>query len=242
MGTSDGTVAVVLAGGFGTRIRHLHPDLPKPMIPVAGEPFLHWVCRWLAREGIRRAVVSTGHLAEVVDAWLARGPVPGLRLSSAREEEPLGTAGGFLHSVARLEGEAWDAVVVANGDSLVVADLAPALARAREPGVDAVILGIEVEDASRYGTLEVSPLLRLRAFREKRPGAAIVNAGVYVFPRRTVEGLSRARSPSFEKDVFPDLLTRGSRIDVVPVRAPFLDIGVPESLAQADSFIRSVAL
>src|ERR1035438_6482012 len=71
------TVAVVLAGGFGTRVAHLLPGVPKPMVPVAGKPFLEWVVRFLARQGIPKAILSTGHLADVVEEYFRTQPVRG---------------------------------------------------------------------------------------------------------------------------------------------------------------------
>ena len=97
-------VGVVLAGGFGTRVAHLLPGVPKPMAPVAGRPFLEWVVRRLARQGIPKVLLSTGHLAEVVDRYFQPQPVAGVITRSFAETRPLGTAGGFLNAV-RLSGE-----------------------------------------------------------------------------------------------------------------------------------------
>ena len=116
-------VAVVLAGGFGTRVAHLLPGIPKPMAQVAGRPFLEWVVRFLARQGIENVVLSTGHLAEVVEEHFQKNPVPGVRTRSIAETQPLGTAGGFLNA-ARFSGEKPPAWLVLNGDSLVLSDLA----------------------------------------------------------------------------------------------------------------------
>src|ERR1051325_9263224 len=94
----DQVVAVELAGGFGTRIKHLLGDIPKPMAPVAGKPFLEWVIRYLAKQGINKVVLSTGHLAEVIKKHFQDSPVTGVTVKCVRETTPLGTAGGFLHA------------------------------------------------------------------------------------------------------------------------------------------------
>ncbi len=93
-------VAVVLAGGQGTRIRHLLPDLPKPMAPVLGRPFLEWLVRYLAGQGIGEVIVSTGYKAEVIEGHFARLALPGIRVSCVSEAEPLGTGGGFLQAAS----------------------------------------------------------------------------------------------------------------------------------------------
>src|SRR4051812_23943954 len=90
--------AVVLAGGFGTRIRHLLGDLPKPMAPVNGRPFVEWVVRYLAAQGIRHVILSTGYLAETVEKHFLSQPVAGVKVVCVPETTPLGTAGGFLNA------------------------------------------------------------------------------------------------------------------------------------------------
>src|SRR5438045_3585477 len=86
-------VAVILAGGFGTRIRHLSPDLPKPMIPVAGKPFLEWVIRFLGEQGVRQVILSTGYRGERIESYFEAHRVAGVSIDCVREVEPLGTAG-----------------------------------------------------------------------------------------------------------------------------------------------------
>ncbi len=97
-------VAVVLAGGFGTRVAHLLTGIPKPMAPVAGKPFLEWIVRWLARQGFARVVLSTGHLAEVVEQHFRTQPVAGVPRVASRKPGHWEPAGGFLNA-ARRSGE-----------------------------------------------------------------------------------------------------------------------------------------
>ena len=229
-------VAVVLAGGFGTRVAHLLPGVPKPMVPVAGKPFLEWVVRWLARQGVRKVILSTGHLAEVVEAHFRSQPVPGIATRCMAEAQPLGTAGGFLHAV-RSSGEAAEAWLVLNGDSLIFADLAQAAAELSHPAVEGVIIGRAVADASRYGTLAIGAAGELRGFLEKRPGKGVINAGVYLLRDSLVRQLPERRPLSFEQQVFPELVAQGVVLKVHAVEAPFLDIGTPESLRQAEAFV-----
>lgn len=222
---------VLLAGGFGTRLKSVLPDTPKPMAPVAGRPFIEWIVRFFARRGARDFVLSTGHLAGQVGRHFAAQPVAGVNVACRAETTPLGTAGGFLNC---LEGPGpW---IVANGDSLVLADPRPLLRPLQKGSADASVLGLKVGDASRYGTLETDASAKLTAFREKRPGSGVINSGVYAFTAAALQGLPAKRPLSFEFDVFPALAARG-RVAVEPAAAPFLDIGIPSSLAEADRFI-----
>lgn len=226
---------VILAGGFGTRVRHLLPDVPKPMAPVSGRPFVEWVVRYYAQAGLSDFVLSTGYLAEVTAAHFSNQPVPGVKVSCCAETTPLGTAGGFLNCTT--SGQSADVVwLVVNGDSLVFADPRPLIAAVQSGRNEAALLGLAVDDAARYGTLDISADGKLRAFSEKRPGAGVVNAGVYVFSHDAVSRMPAQRPLSFELDVFPRLAS-GGRVAVQTVSAPFLDIGTPETLAEAENFI-----
>jgi NDP-sugar pyrophosphorylase family protein len=228
--------AVVLAGGFGMRVAHLLAGVPKPMVPVAGRPFLEWVVRYLARQGIRRVILSTGHLAGLVEAHFRSQPVPGVLTRCLAETQPLGTAGGFLNA-ARLSGDSPPAWLVLNGDSLVFADLGRSVHELSNPAVAGVVVGCAVPNASRYGTLAIGPAGDLQGFEEKRPGKGVINAGIYLLRESLVRELDSKTPLSFEQDVFPQLIKRGALLRVFTVTAPFLDIGTPESLGQAQSFV-----
>lgn len=238
MSTSiENTAAVVLAGGFGRRIGHLLPDLPKPMAPVNGRPFLEWVVRFLAAQNIGNIILSTGHLAEVIERHFHHRPVKNARVRCVRETGPLGTAGGFLNAV-RQTGEMPEAWWILNGDSLAMAPFDILLNSLDEAGAAGALLGVRVADASRFGTIAQNARGELAGFNEKQPGAGTISAGVYLF-RSGVIGEFPDKTPlSFETDVFPVLIERQIRLKVCVTNAPFLDIGTPESLPQADDFIR----
>lgn len=228
--------AVILAGGFGTRIRDLYPSVPKPMIEVCGLPFIEWVIRYLASNGISTFCLSLGHKAEVVEDYLKRRPDDGLNISSVREEVPLGTAGGFLLSSKKMEDKEF--LLVANGDSIVLANLSPAFEVLQESLQEAVIIGITMEDCSRYGSLECSADGKLLHFNEKKPGAGIINAGIYIFRKKSLDDFPRKNPLSFEYDVFPEFLNIGKKILVMETKAPFIDIGTPETVRRAEAFIK----
>jgi NDP-sugar pyrophosphorylase family protein len=230
--------AVILAGGLGTRVQHLLPGMPKPMAPVVGRPFLEWVVRYLAKQGVNRVIVSTGYLTGVVERHFQEQPVPDVDLTCVAETEPLGTGGGFLHAT-RAAGEPPPAWLVLNGDSLVFADLGLAAAPLADPAVSGVIVGRTVPDASRYGALAMGPTGELLRFEEKRPGRGVINSGVYLLRHSLLAEFPPQSPLSFERDVFPALLGRGFRLQTVVTDAPFLDIGTPESLPQAGGFIRA---
>jgi D-glycero-alpha-D-manno-heptose 1-phosphate guanylyltransferase len=205
------------------------------MAPVYGRPFIEWVVRFYAGYGLNQFVLSTGYLSEVIERHFAAQPVPHVEVKCCVETTPLGTAGGALNCVP-MSAEPASQWLVVNGDSLVFASPLPLLHALRATDVDAGLLGLQLPDTARYGTLEISAQNRLQAFREKRPGAGTINAGVYAFQGAVLLAQPPQRPLSFETDVFPKLAATG-RVAVVSTEAPFLDIGTPESLAQAERFI-----
>jgi NDP-sugar pyrophosphorylase family protein len=236
--STENISAVILAGGFGTRIKHLLGDLPKPMAPVNGRPFLEWVVRWLAAQGIRRVVLSTGYMAETIERHFQPQPVAGVTVSCVPETTPLGTAGGFLNAVhhGKINSAAW---FLLNGDTLAFANLADAVNSLRSELTAGVIFGREVPDASRYGSLVTDDKGRLTSFVEKRPGQGVISTGIYLFRDSLLAQFPTRRPASLEQEVFPALTAAGVSLKVLRMNAPFLDIGSPDTLREADVFIQN---
>lgn len=230
-------VAVVLAGGAGTRVQHLLGDLPKPMAPVEGKPFLEWLVRYLAKQGLKRVIISTGYRAEVVAAHFDTQPVSGVEISCVAETAPRGTAGGVSHAVreCKLTPPAW---LVLNGDTLCFANLKIATMELGDPDVSGLIYAREVPDASRYGSLVMDTSGCLAEFVEKRPGKGLISTGIYMLRDKLVRSFPERTPLSLERDVFPELTGRQVLLKVEPMNTPFLDIGTPESLPQAGDFVR----
>jgi D-glycero-alpha-D-manno-heptose 1-phosphate guanylyltransferase len=231
-------VAVVLAGGLGTRIKHLVPGLPKPMVPVAGRPFLEWVVRYLIKQGIRKVIISSGYRAETIERHFQNSMIQNVAITCAAENTPLGTGGGLRH-VARVSGERPDAWLVLNGDTLAFADLGKVISALDTPEQAGVIVGREVSDTSRYGTMVVGSAGELLGFAEKRPGKGVINAGIYLLKDSVVVEFPNRVPLSLETDVFPQLVERKILFKVCVVDTPFLDIGTPESLQRAQSFVEA---
>jgi len=224
---------IILAGGKGTRLKNLFPDLPKPLIPVAGRPFLHWLTRWIASHGPRHFIYSTGYLGDQIEDWSADGSMPGIDRICRRETEPLGTGGGLFNCLDLCR--AW--VLVANGDGLVMGGVDQLLA-VRNEHVDGGVLGVEVPDATRYGSLKIDQDRRLLEFAEKVPGRGLINGGLYLFRKDLLERHFQSGPCSIESDIFPEVLDADAQLKVVvPDEAPFIDIGTPETVVLAEDFV-----
>jgi D-glycero-alpha-D-manno-heptose 1-phosphate guanylyltransferase len=230
--------AVILAGGFGTRIQHLVPNTPKPMVPVAGRPFVDWVILYLRKQGIRKVVISTGYREEVFRTHFQEHPIPGVTVQCIPEEKPLGTGGGFLNATEKSE-EAPSSWLLLNGDTLTFADVGAGLELLDSEGIQGVLYGVEVPDTSRFGSLELDNSGNLKGYLEKMPGRGMVSTGVTILRHSILDQFPGERPLSIEKQVFPALIAAGSRLRVLPMTMPFLDIGTPETLGRADDFIAS---
>lgn len=230
-------IAIVLAGGMGTRIRHVLPNLPKPLAPIRGQPFLEWVLRYLQNQKIKNIAISAGYMAEKIQEYVSENKL-GLNLRCIREDFPLGTAGGALNAMRKCDFE-FNNVLILNGDSVVLADLAPLFRSMSDESTKVAMLGVKVSDTARYGTLEVEGNNYLTGFNEKHVGAGLVNAGVYLFRKEVLNEFASDSNLSFELDIFPKLLSHKTCIKVITVDAPFIDIGTEESLSEGSIFIQN---
>ena len=232
--------ALVLAGGAGTRLRSVVADRPKPLAWVDGAPFLLRVLDQLAAAGIRRAVLCTGHLGDIVERQLGRDH-RGMALVHAREERSLGTAGALRAALPHVPADEQH-VLVLNGDSYCDFDLQQLADWAIAARARAALLATLVADSGRYGQLQLGHGARVAAFAEKgaASGAGQINAGVYCFDRTLLEDLD-ARAPlSLEHEVLPALVASGDLL-ALPTQAPFLDIGTPDGYAEAPAFFARCA-
>jgi NDP-sugar pyrophosphorylase family protein len=228
--------ALILVGGLGTRLRSVLPDRPKALAPVAGRPFLAFLLDQLQAAGVRRVVLCTGYQAHQVEETFG-SRYRDLSLAYSREEMPLGTGGALRLALPLLDAEH---ALVLNGDSYVDLPLGEFHTWHREHGFAGSLLLTWVEDAARFGTVETDASGRIQAFREKqglsRPGW--INAGVYLLARAHLEELPAGRPVSLEREAFPAWLAEG--LGGYTRRAAFLDVGTPESLAQAETFLAGV--
>lgn len=228
---SELTVAI-LAGGLGTRLRAVVSDKPKVLAPVGGRPFLAWWLDALEAQGFRKVILCTGYMAAQVEAAFG-GRHGQLELRYSTEDTPLGT-GGALHKAIQLYHP--NPLLVLNGDSFCHQDLRPFVQHHFERHASASLMVTQVDDVSRYGSVEIAPDGLVKAFREKtgRSGPGSINAGIYVFGRELFQVLPSHVTISLERDLLPQWISRGIRTFQTSGR--FIDIGTPESLAAATDF------
>ncbi len=224
--------AAILAGGMGTRLRSVVSDRPKVLAPVAGRPFLAHLLDQLADAGLRDVTLLTGFAAEMIPAAFGDS-FREMRLRYSPEPEPLGTGGALRNAMQFLAG---DKILLLNGDSYCDVNLTALVEQHSRSQASATLSLAEVPDGSRFGRVQRAVDNRIERFEEKggtaEPGW--INAGVYLIQREVVEAIPPGRAVSLERDVFPEWVARG-RVFGFPA-GRFIDIGTPESFAEADAF------
>lgn len=219
--------AIVLAGGFGTRLKQVVPDLPKPMAPVAGRPFLEILLASLARKGFCRVVLSLGYMAEKVVNHFG-DHFAGMELVYEIEQSPLGTGGAVRTAMALCMA---DHVFVFNGDTfldLEVKNLEAHWQKHRTP----IIVAREVPDTARYGRLDTDRGRVLSIVEKGVTGPGLINAGCYVLPADILDGFPLGQPFSLEADFLAKAVGK-LRFDLFVTNGQFIDIGVPEDYARA---------
>jgi mannose-1-phosphate guanylyltransferase len=219
--------ALILVGGEGTRLRPLTETVPKPVMPLAGRPFLSYMIDWLGRHGVGEVVLACGFGADAVRQVLGDGGDPAL--SYVEEPEPRGTAGAIKYCASQLE----DRFLALNGDVLTDLDLTALMAFHEQRGSRATLGLYPVGDASGYGLVRHDSEGEIVEFLEKpqRPGPGEINAGTYVLQRSLLDLVPADRAVSIEREVFPELIGRG--LHGLRLEGYWMDIGTPQRYLQA---------
>lgn len=228
--TAAGWQAVILVGGFGTRLASLTAATPKPLLPVGDRPFLDHLLTWLAHQGAGEALLLAGHLGDQLAERYRSGGPGDLSVNCLIEPRPLGTGGALVYARDRLA----DRFVLCNGDSLF--DLAPARLLAALGANDLAAIGLRaLNDTGRSGVVDLVGD-RVQRFAPRGDGGpGLINGGVYALRRAIVADL--AVSPcSLESDLLPPLAAAG-RVAGVIGDGFFLDIGVPDDYAKAQTVV-----
>lgn len=221
---------MILVGGRGTRLGALTATTPKPLVEVAGHPFLFWLLRELCRYGVEDVLLLAGHLADRIEAAVPQivATLPRkLDVTVLTEASPAGTGGALARARARLDPR----VLVCNGDTILDANLARLLADAARDGPDvaARLLLLPMPERGRYGAVETDGD-RVLSFVAPTGGPVAINIGILVLSRAALEDAPAAGS--LESDILTPLAAAG-RVRASVATGWFCDIGVPDDLALA---------
>lgn len=227
-------VGILLVGGFGTRLKPLTSESPKPMLPVAGLPVTEHQILAAKKAGVHTLVLATSYLSEVFTPYFGDGSQWGIKILYAVEREPLGTGGAIRNAAQMLDltnlGD--EPIVIFNGDVLSRHSIADQIIFHQSKSADATLHLIEVEDARAFGCVPTDADGRVTAFLEKmdNPVTNSINAGCYVFHPSVLDRIPLGEVVSIERETFPALVESGRPVFGYKEQAYWLDVGTPAAL------------
>ena len=226
-------VAILLVGGFGTRLMPLTKNTPKPMLTVAGVPVTEHQIAMAKAAGISEIVLATSYLSDVFIPYFGDGSKWGIKIKYAVEKEPLGTGGAIRNAAQLLDSN--ESVVILNGDVLSSHNLGEQIRQHEANDADVTLHLTEVQDARAFGCVPTDSNGRVTAFLEKmeNPVTNQINAGCYVFNPRVVSTIPLNTVVSVERETFPELVASGAKVFGYVENAYWLDIGTPRALLKA---------
>jgi NDP-sugar pyrophosphorylase family protein len=230
--------AVILAGGFATRLRPLSCTRPKTLFPIVNKPLLQWIFERLARDGVNEAVLAVNQLTEF---YIKQHRIPrsGITVKYSHDppKKPLGTAGPVKHAERLLGHEPF---LVLNGDIFADISYKELMDVHVKTGAWATLSLCEVEDPSRYGVAEIAKNGQIKRFTEKPPKGTepsnLINAGVYILNPEVLQLIPEGRAVSMEREIFPKLATDGKLYGHI-VHGLWMDIGKPEEYLQTNKIL-----
>ncbi len=228
--------ALILAGGFGTRLQGVVKDVPKPMADVRGQPFLAHLIRYYQSQGVTQFVLSVGYKAESIINYFGAS-FESVAIQYIREDQPLGTGGAIKHALNHLTAD-WLPSLIVNGDTWFEPNVSSfaAFARTKNTPVCLSVKPMPLND--RYGSVLLDARGNINGFRAEPSDHANINAGCYCIQPLVLQTLlaSYPDTFSFESNCLPKLAQAGQLSGYV-VDATFLDIGIPTDYAKAASVL-----
>ena len=221
--------AIILAGGLGTRLRRVLNNIPKPMAEVNGKPFLEYLLNYLKDQGINRVILSVGYKWETIRDYFKEN-WEGIELLYSVEETPLGTGGAIKKSLKLTQEKD---IFVLNGDTFFNISLKK-LYNLHSIKHSHITIALKfMEDAGRYGTVDIDKDNRIIGFREKIEGQkGFINGGIYIINTDFIASLDFPEAFSFEKDLLEKLYPK-YKFYGLPFNEYFIDIGIPQDYEKA---------
>lgn len=222
--------ALILAGGFGTRLKEVIHGRPKVMAPINGKPFLEFLVELLRRNGIDEVVMSVGYLGDFIKKYFGDGSDFGIKISYSSEDFPLGTGGAIKNAEKHFK----DTFLVVNGDTYLDVDLDEILTfHNKKKALATVVVG---ERGSVLGSslIKLERKGKITSFEEKplKDKKGLVSAGYYLFDPSIFYYLRKKKRFSLEREIFPELVNR-SKIFGYKASEEFIDLGTPENYKRA---------
>jgi D-glycero-alpha-D-manno-heptose 1-phosphate guanylyltransferase len=230
------TVAVILAGGMGTRIRKLVPDMPKPMASVSGRPFIEYIMDYWITQGVEQFILSVGYKKEKIKTYFGSS-YNGIPLKYSEETEPLGTGGGVLLASKELDKP----FILLNGDTLFKVDLESLKKYHNLRDSDLTIALFRLNELNRYSSINIKEDGQIVSFNNAEDEiGSLANGGVYYINPNIIQKnkFLMGVSYSLETQIIPKLMADGESLYGLEYDEVFIDIGMPKDYLLAQQIVK----
>ncbi|MAI29124.1 MAG: hypothetical protein CMP38_02830 [Rickettsiales bacterium] len=220
---------VILVGGLSSRIKHLYPSKPKPLIQIQNKPFLYWLIKEIEILNFKDIVYAAGYKGEQIEKWVNNNEFKNMNQTVIKEKKKLGTAGSIFNSIDYCK----DYLIVLNGDSFLVNGIKILLESINLKNTCALVCH-RMKETERFGTIIFNKENQLVNFREKKKiGPGYINSGIYFFKKEKIIKYRKKGYMSLEHQLIPNMIKNNEKIGVIKVNKPrFIDIGTEGSLLE----------
>lgn len=227
--------AIILAGGFGTRLQSVVNDVPKPMAPIADKPFLKYLLDYLIEHQIKKVVLCTGYKHEVIEHYFLN-EYKSLSISYSVEQEPLGTGGAIKQALKYVSS---DEVLILNGDTLFNVDLQEFMNEHKETAADISVALKYLVKFDRYGSVVLNKDKIVKFDEKKYMDEGYINGGIYIVNSEILNNYDLPKTFSFEKEI---LEAKVNELKVMGFKSNeyFIDIGIPEDYSKSQTEIKEL--
>tara|TARA_B100001778_G_C18474287_1_gene577244 strand:+ start:48 stop:767 length:720 start_codon:yes stop_codon:yes gene_type:complete len=227
--------AIILSGGLGKRIRgEIGEEIPKPMAPINGKPFLEHLLRYIMGFGIEEVILLCGYKHNKIVEYFQDGSKLNLKIGYSIEKKPLGTGGAIINALDKIQH---DKFIVFNGDSIFKANLQKFVKHHFQKKNVATLALKEIEDCSRYGSAIMRRGKIIKYVEKNNNSNGVISAGVYLLEKNVLSNFFESEYPlSFEYDIIPYLIENKNLSGKI-MEGDFIDIGIPETYRIAGKFV-----
>ncbi len=228
---------VVLVGGLGTRIKHINPNKPKPLINIKNKPFLHWIIREIDNLNFKDIFYATGYKGDQIENWVNKNEFKNINQHIINEKKKLGTAGSLFNLIDSCKKN----IIVLNGDSFLVGGI-ESLLKSIKPDVSCALVCHYTKNTSRFGAVVFNKDNQLTSFSEKeKTGSGYINSGIYYFSKERIIKYKSNGYMSLEYELIPNMIENNEKIEVIKVENPsFIDIGTERSINEISKIAKKI--
>jgi D-glycero-alpha-D-manno-heptose 1-phosphate guanylyltransferase len=221
---------VVLVGGLGSRIKHLYPNKPKPLVSIHNKPFLYWLIKEIKELNFKNVIYASGYRSEQIENWVNNNEFKDLNQKIVKEQKKLGTAGSIFNLIDMCK----ENLIILNGDSFLAGGIKKLLESINLKHSSTLVCH-HMKNTSRFGRIVFNQKNQLINFLEKeKSGPGYINSGIYFFKKKKIIEYKTSGYMSLENQLIPNMIKNNEKINIIKIHKPkFIDIGTEDSILES---------